>query len=320
MFLKINTNINILQRCLHILGFLQNKEGSRKWNARTLTDELWKDTSLFGDYASSRDSSPESAVIAKNARTFLKSTGLITMGQGTSEWRMNKMTRAVLTELTFNHSIFTAEDFHRTKAVKSLVKRSPDTCLWIFSAIHFARVEKRKIRFTYKRTYQKDSGQHVVNPYFIILTNYNFYLFGKSSNDEIKYFLLSKVKDLEILNEKFKEKIPSPDTIMNKSISGAFIGGYGIAPVKDKVYNVTIHFKKRILSKIEDLLSSLDNCTITEKAEHCEAVFQIYDDIELCKQLFYFGKDIEIIGPEELRKTMKEMLENSMKVYIKTER
>lgn len=316
MIEKYNTQINIFKRCLHILGFLQNKKSGKKWNARTLTDELLKDMSLFGDFSGTKDLAPEPAAIAKNARNFLKSMDLITIGQGKSEWRINKMAEKLLIELTYNHSLFTSEDFHRIKAVKSLVKRSPDVSLWVFSAIHFAKVEKRKIKFTYTRSYQKKSQQHVVNPYFIILTNYNFYLYGKSNNDEIKYFLLSKIKDIEILSEYFKEKIPSPDRIINRSISGAFIGGYGLAPVRDKVFDVKIRFKKSILLKIEDLLSSLDDCIITERPEHYEAQFQIYDNVELCKQLFYFGGAVEIVEPGELRDGMKRMLEESLGKYL----
>lgn len=316
MIEKYNTQMNIFKRCLHILGFLQNKKSGKKWNARTLTDELWKDMSLFGDYSGTKDSSPEPAAIAKNARNFLKSMDLITIGQGKSEWKINKMAENLLVELTYNHSLFTSEDFHRIKAVKSLVKRSPDIGLWVFSAIHFAKIEKRKIKFTYTRSYHEKSQQHTVNPYFIILTNYNFYLYGKSNNDEIKYFLLSKVKDIEVLSEYFKENIPSPDRIIKRSISGAFIGGYGLAPVRNKVYDVKIRFRKSILLKIEDLLSSLDDCAITEKPDCYEAVFKIYDNVELCKQLFYFGGAVEIVGPKELRDAMKKMLQESLKKYL----
>lgn len=312
---QYNTKISILRRCLHILGILQNNEDI-KWNAKTITETLWKDKSLFGDYASSKDFAPDPASVAKNARTLLKSLGLVSIGQGKNEWILNKLTKSTLEEIAFNHSIFTSEDFHRKRAISSLVKRIPESCLWIFTAIHFANIEKKKIRFNYTRSWESTGQTIVVHPYFIILTNYNFYLFGRNDkSDGADYYLLNKVNDLEILDESFKEKIPSPKYILEKSISGAFIGKYGLVSPKEKVFNVKIRFDTFILPQIEDLLSNLQNIKILEQNDYCEASFQIFDDLELCKQLFYFGSSVEIMEPEELRTTMKDMLQDSLEKY-----
>lgn len=312
---QYNTKISILRRCLHILGILQNKEDI-KWNAKTITATLWKDKSLFGDYAESNDFAPDPAAITKNARIFLKSLGLVSIGQGKSEWEINKIPKSSLEEIAFNHSLFTSEDFHRKRAIASLVKRTPESCLWIFTAIHFAHIEKKKIRFNYTRSWESIGQTIVVHPYFIILTNYNFYLFGRNDNsDGADYYLLNKIKDLQILPETFKEKIPSPDYILEKSIGGAFIGKYGLLSPKDKVFTVKIKFDHSILPKIEDLLSTLQNSQIKENNDYCEASFKIFDDVELCKQLFYFGSSVEIIEPIELRRTMKDMLEDSISRY-----
>lgn len=312
---KYNTKISILRRCLHILGILQKKEDN-KWNAKTITSALWKDKTLFGDYEVSKDFAPDPAAISKNARLYLKSSGLVSISQGKNEWELKKIPRSTLEEITFNHSLFTSEDFHRKRAIASLVKRTPESCLWVFTAIHFARIEKKKIRFNYIRSFELNSKTVVVHPYFIILTNYNFYLFGKQDNEgSADLYLLNKIKNLEILEEIYKEKIPSPNYILDKSISGAFIGKYGLLSPKEKIFNVKIKFNPAILDKIEDLLSNLQNIHISEHGEYYEASFQVFDDVELCKQLFYFGSTVEIIEPKELRITMKEMLEDSLGNY-----
>ncbi len=307
--------MNIFKRCLHILGLLQNNRDN-KWNAQNITNTLWIDKSLFGDYAESNDFAPNPAAVAKNARTFLKSKGLVSIGQGRSEWEINKIHRTVLEEIAFNHSIYTSEDFHRKRAIASLVKRTPESCLWIFTAIHFARIEKKKIRFNYTRSYNDDQESFIVHPYFIILTNDNFYLYGRPTDTrEANYFILSKIKDLEIMYETFNEKITTPEYILKKSISGAFIGKYGLRSPADKIYNVKIKFDESILPKIEDMTAAIENVKIRKHDNHYEASFQIYDNLELCKQLFYFGDAVEIIEPQELRNDMIEMLRNSLSMY-----
>lgn len=311
-----NIKINIFKRCLHILGLLQNNSANSKWNAQNITNTLWVDKSLFGDYEGSKDFSPNPAAVAKNARTFLKSKGLVSIGQGRSEWEINKIHRTVLEEIAFNHSIYTSEDFHRKRAIASLVKRTPESCLWLFTAIHFARIEKKKIQFNYTRSYSDDQESFIVHPYFIILTNDNFYLYGRPTDTrEANYFILSKIKDLEIMNETFNEKIITPDYILKKSISGAFIGKYGLRSPSEKIYNVKIKFDQWILPKIEDMTAALQDLKIVKHDEYYEAFFSIYDNLELCKQLFYFGDAVEIIEPQELRTLMKEMLENSLSMY-----
>lgn len=310
-----NIKMNIFKRCLHILGLLQNNDGN-KWNAQNITNALWKDKSLFGDYAESKDFSPNPAAVAKNARIFLKPKGLVSIGQGRSEWEINKIHRTALEEIAFNHSIYTSEDFHRKRAIASLVKRTPESCLWIFTAIHFARIEKKKIRFNYTRSYSDEQESFVVHPYFIILTNDNFYLYGRPTDTrEANYFILSKIKDLEIMNETFNEKIITPEYILKKSISGAFIAKYGLRSPEDKIYKVRIRFDQSILPKIEDMTAALQDAKIEKHEEYYEASFRIYDNVELCKQLFYFGDAVEILEPDEIRVTMREMLENSLRVY-----
>ena len=49
--------------------------------------------------------------------------------------------------------------------------------------------------------------------------------------------------------------------------------------------------------------------------EHYLASFTVSDDMFLCKQLFMYGRDVEIVAPPELRKTMVRMLKESRSVY-----
>jgi predicted DNA-binding transcriptional regulator YafY len=44
-------------------------------------------------------------------------------------------------------------------------------------------------------------------------------------------------------------------------------------------------------------------------------IFQVFDIDSVCRQLFFYGKDVEIISPEDVRERMKEMLEKSLSVY-----
>lgn len=310
-----DTKLGILKRCLHILGFLQNKNSVEKLNATTLTKKLFIDDSLFKDERF-KDTQPTSAAIAKNMRTILKPAGLIESSQGKDEWKLSSINVNNLKEIAYLHSIYTTEDFQRKRAVKNLVSRRADNCLWVFTAIYFARLEKKKINFEYAPYDGKEKYNYTVNPYFIILINNNFYLYCKKMHDSnASFFLLYKIANINILNENFKETPPSPDSIIKKTIGGAFSVKFGLIS-KEKEYHVRLKFNNTMKDKIENLLSEIDNLKIIDNDNTCEAFFTIYDDMELCKQIFYFGSDVEIIEPKELRKLMKDMLEDSLSRYI----
>jgi len=67
---------------------------------------------------------------------------------------------------------------------------------------------------------------------------------------------------------------------------------------------------------MEQFLGILEPEIITlNDGEQYEARFTVSDDLYLCKQLFMYGKNVEVLEPKELRELMISMLNESIKVY-----
>ncbi len=66
---------------------------------------------------------------------------------------------------------------------------------------------------------------------------------------------------------------------------------------------------------MEENLSILDPDIRPDGEQHYRAAFTVSDDRFLCKQLFLYGKNVEILEPPELRKTMVQMLKESSSAY-----
>ena len=101
----------------------------------------------------------------------------------------------------------------------------------------------------------------------------------------------------------------SPVSKLYRNSLSAFLSPEG--PVKTK-----IRYNKYAASSIEDLLSPLESVAISQVNENqFEAEFLIDDLRYLCKQLFSYGKNVEILSPPEARQEMLRMLKESLAVY-----
>ena len=50
-------------------------------------------------------------------------------------------------------------------------------------------------------------------------------------------------------------------------------------------------------------------------SNYMEMTFYVHDYEAVCRQLFFYGERVEILGPDEVRNTMVDMLTRSMSVY-----
>ena len=85
----------------------------------------------------------------------------------------------------------------------------------------------------------------------------------------------------------------------------------------EDVIKIRIKFSKRLKNNINDVLAGLD-ATYTEKDDFFEATFGASDTMSVCKQMFLYGDEVEIISPKSVRNEMIEMLGKAAKVYKET--
>ena len=173
--------------------------------------------------------------------------------------------------------------------------------------IYFAIKEKRQIKIDYTNNAGKSYKEQMCHPYHMVFRNNNFYLLAKTAYDDNPWlFIINKISNVKVENEYFDEEIPLVDEIFKNTL-GSFIG---------ESCSVKIKFKKDMMGIIEQMLGFLDPMIEEmDGGEECEARFDVSDCKYLCKQLFLYGKRVEIVEPPELRLMMIDMLKESMKIY-----
>lgn len=302
-FPKPETQINVLKRYLHVLALLENEHDPEKWNASSLADLLSLDE--IGEPLSDR---AIRSYIEKNLESEL---GLrIDKKRGGRKTRLtDSIPKKNLLKIAGIYANFVTVDSTRDMILSKYLARHPNDGLWMLARIYFAGVETRKISFNYKPINSRKSYTFIVHPYHIIFRNNNLYLYAKKeSNGDDSIFILNKISDLKVLDNKFYEPIPDRDTAFKDSL-GSFIG---------KKYRIVIKYKKEIYDHIDQIISILDP-KITELKDDGTydfmAKFSASDDRYLCKQLFIFGNRVELVEPRELRDLMIHMLEESRGVY-----
>lgn len=309
--MKTNENIpnpdnrlNVIKRSLHILALLQNKHEPDDWNGSTLATLL------------SLDENCDEPVSDKTIRDYITrhlrnefGINIITEKGGRRIEIAGDLEISFLQKLAPLYSIFTVKDAERETVMKKFINAHPRDCLWIIARLYFASIEKRKAHFDYTTNDNRILEKIEVSPYYTVHRGNNLYLAAKPAGSiRTHLYILSRIKNLKITDNYFKDTIPSVEDLFKDSL-GSFIG---------EKQDVRIRYNSSVSRQIEHLISVLDpEITEFKKEDYYEASFAISDDMNLCKELFLHGDKVEILEPARLRDTMKEMLVESLKLYDK---
>jgi len=291
--------LGIVRRYLHVLALLQNKTDPAEWNSNTLadmisleTDEPLSDKVIRGDISKYIEGDLGFAVATKKGA---KNSRLST-----------EIDEETLLTLLMTYADFVITDSARERALRSFISEKKETCLWLLARIHFATVEKKKIRIDYINT-SKERISVVINPYHLVLRENKIYLVGWFEPENChRQFILSQIHHLEVLDARFSETIPPVKAIYEYSNS-AFIW-------KGDPVRMIIQYKAEQSLRIKAEFSHL-NPVYNERGEWNEMTFLVWDYESVCRQLFYYGSDVVIVSPEEVRAWMVEHLRSSLSGY-----
>ncbi len=299
---KPSTQINVLRRYLHILALLQNNKDPKDWNASSLAALI------------SAEEEHDPGVADKAIRDYIEDhleneLGVkFVKGKGMRRIELSgPLDEGLLRRAANIYSSFVVADSTREMILSALIKRHRYDALWILARIHFAIVTRNLVQFDYMPHRKKKAYTYQVNPYHLVFRDNNLYLVGRSNyRDGTSPFIVNKIENLKVLETKFSEPIPELREIFKDSI-GAYIG---------KKHSVVIRYTKNAQSRIEQLFSAIEVKTETlEDNERYQMSFTIADINNLCKELFFFGKEVEIVKPAALRERMVAMLRESLGVY-----
>lgn len=175
------------------------------------------------------------------------------------------------------------------------IKLDPQT----ISKISEALLAQKYLTFRYKNKKGEEKLRKVA-PYAVIYGEYT-YLVAKGDEDEIyKHFLLYKMQNTRVTNEYFdKDETFNLQEHLSKAF-GAFqdrepmkIKLLFSENVKDIIENYSLHPNQKIIPN--------DDGTTT-------VTFEAGGAYEICWFLFRWGKDVQILEPQELKDTYKKLL------------
>ena len=294
------TEYGVIKRYLHVLALLQNNKDPQNWNGTTLADLLSKDED-------------EGSLTDKTVREYIseyleKELGIeidrIKGGRRTE--LAGELEGPFLEKLASLYANFVIHDSARDIVLGNFLKKHPLDGLWMLARLYFASVERRKINFNYVTNTGYKITKAVFHPYHLVLRNNNLYLYGRIHGEKSPWLLiLNRLTDLSVTDELFTEEPPTVEEAFKDTL-GSFIG---------KKYRVVLRFNAKILNPMEQFLAVLEPEMKKIDDTSWEARFTMSDDTYLCKQLFLYGRDAEILEPAEIREKMTAMLRESMAVY-----
>ncbi len=294
------TRLGVIKRCLHVLALLQNPNDPVQWNAGNLADLLSMDEP--------RDPITDKAVRDYIQKYLVNEFGIeVTTVKGGRHTGLGiPLDEAFQARMAAVYSSFVTKDTGRDIILRKLIARHPGDGLWMLARVYFAALLKKKIEFDYTPATATGPRHYRVHPYHLVFRNNNLYLACRSlSHNLTALFIFNRLEKLSVLDDEFTEDAPAVEEIFRDSL-GSFIG---------PAYAVVLRFHEKLLSTMEENLSILEPDIRADGRDRYRAAFTVSDDRFLCKQLFYYGRNVEILEPPQLRKTMIGMLKESMAAY-----
>lgn len=292
--------LGIIRRYLHVLALLQNNKDPQDWNSNTLADIISYET----------DKPVDDKVIRGDIDKYLENDlGLsISSKRGARRSELSsEMDNDTLLTLLMTYTDFVMEDSSRMRALKSIIESKKDICLWLFARIHFAKMKRNKINFDYT-TNSNRRINITVHPYHIVCRENKIYLVGmRDSDNTVGPYILARVENLKVLDAEFGESVPDIHEIFKHSLSGF---------LWNEATEMTIRYKAHRENYMRNEFSSLDPEVKTD-GEWNEMTFMVFDPEAVCRQLFFYGADVVITAPEDIRIWMIDSLKQSLSMYQK---
>ena len=227
-----------------------------------------------------------------------------------------KMAKGMITKLKETMSFHDSVDLDRTTLGVNVSKTSNNKIRYNVNLLHEALKKGMKISFDYmmwnknKQLVKKHEDRSELNPWALIWANDRYYLYGYKETStgefEERHYRVDKMKNITIMDVSRKgkalyEKFDSTSYVSRR------IGMFGGA-------------EKQITVKIsEDLVGAfIDQFGKEIKIEDCEN--NVYITFTAAPTQLLYGwliglRDVEIIGPERVKREMIEILEKNMCFY-----
>ncbi|MBC7334389.1 MAG: WYL domain-containing transcriptional regulator [Actinobacteria bacterium] len=178
----------------------------------------------------------------------------------------------------------------------------------VFSAVYSAKLERKSISVTYFSMERKKIQQRIIDPYALIFRFGVWYLIGHCHlRDEIRTFRIDRIKSAKVIENRFE--IPSTFSI-DKFLEGSWgiIKGEKKEKVKLKFSPELAMFISEVKWHPSQKLEFLGDGSLL-------ASYEVAGLDEIKRWILGFGKEVEVLEPEELRKEIEKETEEIRKIY-----
>lgn len=168
----------------------------------------------------------------------------------------------------------------------------------LFNDIKSAIINKNIIRFTYFSSNEKETSREV-KPIRLLFKGWDWYVYTFCLlRNEFRYFKLSRIRDLKILDENFEDSYE--DVVLIKEME-----------YKETV-RVKLKFDKKVAFRVYDEMGDIKE----DEEGNLYAEIELPNDYNLYNYIFSFGESVEVLEPIEIRNKIRNKINKMSKKYI----
>lgn len=170
----------------------------------------------------------------------------------------------------------------------------------LFNDIKLAIINKNIIRFTYFSSNEKETSREA-KPIRLLFKGWDWYVYTFCLlRNEFRYFKLSRIRDLKILDENFEDSYE--DVVLIKKME-----------YKDTVH-VKLKFDRKVAFRVYDEMGDIKE----DEEGNLYAEIELPNDYNLYNYIFSFGESVEVLEPIEIRNKIRDMINKMSKIYNMT--
>lgn len=167
----------------------------------------------------------------------------------------------------------------------------------LFNDIKSAIINKNIISFKYFSSNEKETSREV-KPIRLLFKGWDWYVYTFCLlRNEFRYFKLSRIRDLKILDENFEDSYE--DVVLIKKME-----------YKDTVH-VKLKFDRKVAFRVYDEMGDIKE----DEEGNLYAEIELPNDYNLHNYIFSFGESVEVLEPIEIRNKIRDMINKMSKIY-----
>ncbi|WP_461466679.1 helix-turn-helix transcriptional regulator [Parvimonas micra] len=170
----------------------------------------------------------------------------------------------------------------------------------LFNDIKSAIINKNIISFKYFSSNEKETSREV-KPIRLLFKGWDWYVYTFCLlRNEFRYFKLSRIRDLKILDENFEDSYE--DVVLIKKME-----------YKDTVH-VKLKFDRKVAFRVYDEMGYIKE----DENGNLYAEIELPNDYNLYNYIFSFGESVEVLEPIEIRNNIRDMINKMSRIYNMT--